>query len=279
MKKKLLLLVLVLCCSFLSGAEQKIAKVSETETAINPLLALSLIWIINIADLEDLTRGYISLSPTGILSTEKYYEKNGVELRLLGMAHIAEKGFYQDIKSSLHGKAALMLMEGVTDDGKLLKTPPDYGSIAEKLGVDNQRDKFSPQEMPKNVEIVRADLDTADFSAGTIEILNFIGQLYSREGFNWGNLCMMYLKLTDQEISQSFMKDLIAKRNECLISHLQKNLQKHNLILIPWGALHLPEIEKWVIGQGFNLKEQKSRNILRFPDYFKYFMPEKNQIF
>jgi len=279
MRKIILLLILVLSCHFLGAAELTTpgtASTASAETAISPLLALSIILIFDVADIEDLTRGYITLGPTGVLSTEKYYEKSGVELRLLGMAHVAEKGFYQKVKDSLHGKPALMLMEGITDEAKLLKNPPDLGAFAEKLGVDSQRDKFSPKEMPDNVEIIRADLDSSDFSAGTVEILNSIGKLYSEKHFNASSLFMMYLKLSDMEVSQSFMKDLLTKRNECLISHLQENLTKHNLILVPWGAMHLPEIEKWVAKNGFTLKDQKSRTILRFPGYFKYFMSRKD---
>lgn len=277
MRKIVLLLAIVFFCSSLFAVELKNDEMSKTKTAIQPLFALGIILIFNVAELEDLTRGYISLNPAGVFSAEKYYEKDGVELRLLGMAHVAEKGFYEDIKNSLRGKPALMLMEGVTDDESLLKTPPDYSSIAKKLGADNQRDKFSPKEMPDNVELIRADLDVSDFSADTVEILNLVGKIYSKEGFSFGTLLMMHLKLSDSNVAQAFMKDLVENRNNCLIGHLQKNLEKHKLILVPWGALHLPGIEKWVQEDGFALKTQKSRAILRFPDYFKYFMPEKGQ--
>ena len=259
MRKIVLLIVLILLCSSLSAAEKKGAK---AETVINPLLALAIAWTFDTADLENFTKGYIARGPMGILSIEKSYEKKGVEVRLLGMAHVAEKGFYQDIKNSLQNKTALILMEGVSDDKKLLKTPPDYGSLAEKLGVDDQRKMFSPEEMPDKVKIVRADLDVSAFSAGTVEILNFVGQIYSREGIDLGKLIMMYLKLTDIEVSKTLFNDVFAKRNECLIRHLKKNMAKHRLILIPWGALHLPEIEKWVVENGFTLKKQKNRVIL-----------------
>lgn len=274
MRKKVLLLILFLICSTLSAKELKETKQDQPGKTISPLIALSIVMLFNVADLEGLTGGFVCLEPTGVASTEKYYEKDGIDLRLLGMAHVAEASFYQDIKKGLAGKPALMLMEGVTDEKKLLKTPPDYSSIAKKLGVDNQRDKFSPKEMPENVEIVRADLDTSDFATATVEILNLVGQIYSSEGFNWGTLLMMHLKLSDMDISQSFMKDLVSRRNECLIGHLKENMPKHKLILVPWGALHLPEIEKWVVKNGFILKEQKRRIILRFPEYFKYFMSE-----
>ncbi len=272
MKKKiLLLLVLLNFASTVTGLQPLLAsEASETGKAVNPLLAIAIVLVFRAADLEALTGGYIALKPTGIHSTEKYFTRNDSELRLLGMSHVAEPGFYQNIKDGLRGKAALMLMEGVSDEKKLLAQPLDYANLAAKLGIDNQRDKFSPKEMPDGVEIVRADLDAADFAPETVDILNSIGKVYAKDGLNMANLLMLYMKLSDSDTSRELMKDLIAKRNHCLIEHLKQNLTTHNLILVPWGALHLPDIEKWVTAEGFALKEQKSRMLLRFPNYFKH---------
>lgn len=275
MKKVILLLILVLVCSFQARAEVGHAESAPGESTVSPLTALSIVLIFHFTDMENLTRGYISLEPTGVHSVERYFTRDGLELRLLGMAHIARKSFYEDVKNSLNGKTALMLMEGITDDKELLTSPLDYGTLASKIGANNQRDEFSPASMPENIEVIRADVDTADFSTGTIEILNHIGQTYSGEGFTLTNLIAMYLKLSDAENSRNLMKDLITRRNECLLGHLEANLSRHQLILIPWGALHLPDIEKRVVEKGFVLREQKSRAILRFPEYFKLLLPAK----
>ena len=272
-KKVLLLLASFIFASTVTGWQPLLAsEASETGKAVNPLLGIAIVLVFQAADLEALTGGYITLKPTGIHSTEKYFAKNGSELRLLGMSHVAEPGFYKSIKDGLRGKAALMLMEGVSDEKKLLAQPLDYANLAAKLGIENQRDQFSTKEMPEGIEIVRADLDAADFAPETVDILNSIGKVYAKDGLNMANLLMLYLKLSDSDTSRELMKDLLARRNHCLIEHLKKNLKKHNLILVPWGALHLPDIEKWVTAEGFALKEQKSRMLLRFPDYFRHFI-------
>jgi len=141
-----------------------------------------------------------------------------IELRLQGMAHIAGQDFYKKIKESLGSRQAIMLMEGVTDEKDLLETPPDYEGIAGNLGLASQRDHFSPAEMPENVKVIRADLDTSDFKPLTIEILNFIGKIYAKDGINFSNLLMMYIKMSDIETSRAFLGDLISRRNLCLIN-------------------------------------------------------------
>ncbi|HNV69808.1 MAG TPA: hypothetical protein PKO06_08935 [Candidatus Ozemobacteraceae bacterium] len=252
------------------------ALTSETsKSPINPFYALLIAWTFDVAELEALTRGYVSREATGIYSNEKYFEKDGLELRLLGMAHVADKNFYEDIKNSLRGKPGLILMEGVTDEKDLLETPLDLSSVAEKLGVDDQRKTFTPKSMPAEVTVIRADVDVSDFASDTIELLNLVGKVYSKKGFNFGHFLMMYLKLSQPEVTRTFFTDLIEKRNACLIGHVQNNLKKYPRIVIPWGAMHLPDIERWVSDNGFTLKSQKGRLLLRFPNYLQYILPEK----
>ncbi|GAB4276930.1 MAG: hypothetical protein Kow0029_19280 [Candidatus Rifleibacteriota bacterium] len=278
-KIKLSILLVILVSASLSP----ISVYAETEAqnkeaTINPLFALTIVTVFDLADLGRLTGGFIEIGQTGIYSTERSYKKNGVELQLIGMAHVAEKEFYEDIKKSLLGRQALMLMEGVTDENKLLTTPPDYGGLAKKLGGENQKDIFSPKDMPENVKLIRADLDTSDFSQPTIKLLNLAGRVHTKEGFNFSALLMMYFSLTDMDTDKQIMDDLIQKRNACLISHLQKSITSNKLILVPWGALHLPEIEKWALTNGFKLAGQKHRVIFRFPAYFKYLLSDRKEI-
>lgn len=267
--------IIVMALLILLNAVMPCAGAASGEKTLNPLAALAVAWIFDFTELEQLTGGFVVRESLGIFSVEKFYEKDGVELRLLGMAHVAGSDFYQDIKSSLANKPAIMLMEGVTDEKNLLQTPPDYGSVAKNLGLASQRDKFSPEDMPENVDIIRADLDTADFSGETVDILNFIGSIYGKDGINFSRLLMMYMKLADIENSRAFLGDLITKRNQCLLQHIKTSMQGTRLIVVPWGAMHLPQIEKWARAEGFVFKQKKSRPVIRFPEYFKFFLQKK----
>lgn len=272
-KISLFLLMTLGLATFSFAAEAPADKTAR----ISPMAALALAWIFDLARIDYITAGFITRDSRGIFASEKRYEKEGKELRLLGMAHIANSKFYRDIKQEIAQKPAIMLMEGVTDDKELLQTPPDYDNIAGKLGLASQRKKFSPFEMPENVEVIRADLDVADFAADTVKTLNAIGQIYSKEGINFAQLLQMYLRMSDRARVRAFFSDLISKRNLCLIDHIEENLPKTSLIIVPWGAMHLPQIEKWVRDQGFELKQIKKRSLLEFPAYLAFFLPVKKK--
>ncbi len=268
MRKPTIILALLI---MLSAVWPSQATASE-EKSLSPLAALAVAWIFDMTELEALTGGFVTRTAEGICAVEKRFEMAEIELRLQGMAHIAGQDFYKKIKESLGSRQAIMLMEGVTDEKDLLETPPDYEGIAGNLGLASQRDHFSPAEMPENVKVIRADLDTSDFKPLTIEILNFIGKVYAKDGINFSNLLMMYIKMSDIETSRAFLGDLISRRNLCLIEHIRDSLGKTRLIVVPWGAMHLPQIEKWAIKEGFALKTVKEHLVVRFPDYFKFIL-------
>lgn len=267
--KKTFLLILI-ATSFNSFSIQSLC--AQQSRTLSPMAALAVAWIFDMTELEALTGGFVTRTPEGICAVEKRFEMAEKELRLQGMAHIAGQDFYKKIKESLENKQAIMLMEGVTDEKDLLETPPDYEGIADNLGLASQRDHFSPAEMPENVEVIRADLDTSDFKPQTIEILNFLGKVYAKDGINFSNLLMMYLKMSDIETARAFLGDLISRRNLCLIEHIRDSLGKTRLIVVPWGAMHLPQIEKWALKEGFALKTVKKHLVVRFPDYFKFIL-------
>ncbi|MEW6708367.1 MAG: hypothetical protein AB1403_00965 [Candidatus Riflebacteria bacterium] len=258
--------------TFFISIQCSIAGADPQEKELNPLAALAVALIFDYTELEALTGGFVIRSSEGICAVQKLMVRDGKELRLQGMAHIGGREFYREIKESLKNEQAIMLMEGVTDEKKLLATPPDYDSIAGRLGLASQRDHFSPEKMPETLEIIRADLDTSDFSPPTIEILNFIGKIYSKEGINLSNLLLMYMKLSDLNVSRTFLSDLITRRNQCLIGHIQKNLSRTSIIVVPWGAMHLPQIEKWAVKDGFVLNKTSKHVVMKFPDMVKFFL-------
>ena len=268
MRKALIVVIYILFLTSLTPVAAREAAGSH----INPLAALAISWVFDLTDLEAITGGFVTKTPEGICAIEKRFMKDRVELRLQGMAHVAGQDFYRKIKESLKNEKAIILMEGVTDDNDLLETPPDYGAIADNLGLTSQRDHFSPHEMPETVEVIRADLDTSDFSPQTVELLNFVGKVYSKKGIDFANLMLMYLQLSDIERSRIIMRDLISRRNQCLIDHINENLTKTSIVVVPWGAMHLPQIELWARKEGFELKKTSSYLVVAFPEYFKFIL-------
>jgi hypothetical protein len=218
--------------------------------------------------IEHSTKGYVSLGFDGIYSASKLFEQGDRRVRLIGMAHVGDSEFYEDLKKSLAKKPALLLMEGVTDDKELLQNVPDYEFIAKNLGVEDQRAGFSLASMPENLEIIRADLDIQDFASSTVMALNLAGKLYSEEGFNLATLMELHSYFAKTGVTETFMHDLLNKRNKVVVGLIQEKLEEHPLIIIPWGALHLPEIEDWLNKNNFKMLEMQSRKLYSFKTLF-----------
>ncbi len=60
------------------------------------------------------------------------------------------------------------------------------------------------------------------------------------------------------------MYDLLNKRNQLVVELIQEKLDEHSLIIVPWGALHLPEIEDWLLKNNFKILEMQSRKLYSF---------------
>ena len=55
------------------------------------------------------------------------------------------------------------------------------------------------------------------------------------------------------------MDDILHRRNRKVIGYLGKALDRYDTVLIPWGALHMKEIEQEVLKRGFKLQEERER--------------------
>ena len=62
--------------------------------------------------------------------------------------------------------------------------------------------------------------------------------------------------------STTLIVDLIEKRNERVIQELKKNEPDFREIYIPWGAAHMPEIERAVLKLGYKNTEEKERVVI-----------------
>jgi hypothetical protein len=251
---------------FFSG--KRFALFSIVSVTIAPvLIIISALYSVAIG-INKNSGGYILLSPKGAYSVEKILVKGNQELRLIGMAHVGKKEFYKNLKVSFADKEALLLMEGVTDKKKLLINKPDYNFIAANFGISDQQKFFTAEKMPESLEIMRADLDISELASSTIAGINLAGKLYSKEGFKLSSMLELQKHLATSDTAAIFFKDLISKRNEKLLNTLDEQLEKHECIIVPWGALHMPEIEAWAIKQGFKIKKKNKGLLFAFGSYF-----------
>jgi hypothetical protein len=228
------------------------------------------------------TAGFMRLAPDGLYMIERDYRLNNKTVRLLGMIHVGEQKYYDDLVRSVSSTRTIVLAEGVTDEKNLLRNRFGYGKVSNYLGLASQEkmqfkgrlieaeeiEEPGPERSKTGTtDILRADVDISTFHPSTILVLNAIGKhLTDNSSFPeammalnaWAN------KNITPEVQKTLMDDILHQRNRELIRHLDRALPRYDPVVIPWGALHLPEIEQSLLNRGFVLKEERKKVSIDF---------------
>lgn len=253
-------------------------------TAINLLLAplvLSLLLFGSArAFIEENATGFMRLAPEGLHMTEKVYSRGNKTIRLAAMIHLGEKAYYDELTRSFASGRTIVLAEGVTDEKNLLRERLDYGKLADFLGLTTQerlqfKGRFIGDEdleeapadgegeaVRESADVLRADVDISSFHPETIHFLDALGrQLKENSSTVQGLLAFndWSKKNVTPQTHKIVMDDILYGRNKELIRNLRKAVGRYDSVIIPWGALHMPEIEKEVVKEGFQLREQRER--------------------
>jgi hypothetical protein len=247
-------------------------------------LALAIV-VLSAADsyMSEHTAGFMRIAPGGFRMTEKVYRRDSRTIRLVAMIHMGNKEYYDDLAGSLAPGRVIVLAEGVSDDGNLLHNSIDYGKMAGFLGLTSQNEmhfrgrliEAEELETPRLesggnedgkqagvADILRADVDISDFRPPTILLLETLGkQLQESHSFlkgvmalnSWGE------KNITPEMTEIIMDDILHRRNMEVIRYLDKALVRYDAVVIPWGALHMKELEAEVLKRGFKLQDERER--------------------
>ncbi|MFZ2470152.1 MAG: hypothetical protein WAW54_17325 [Parvibaculum sedimenti] len=233
---------------------------------------------------EEHTGGYIDFTSKGIEAHESVFTKDGKTVRLIGMIRIGEGRFYRDLFASFPSDA-LVLVEGVSDEKGLLKGKFSYNHIAGALGLAEQsgiqaewmakkagetaQKPAADAAVPQVSNVIRADIDISDFSAKTVDFLREVGELYSAPSIwaAWRRIQSMSDRYTDKDVSAIYV-ELIDKRNAKLISTFDKNAGGCATVVIPWGAEHMPGIEKALRARGYAFQSRHALNVVEYAALF-----------
>jgi hypothetical protein len=234
------------------------------------------------------TSGFIHLDPGGLRMTERIYTRDNRTIRLAAMIHIGSRNYYDEMAASVTPGRVIILAEGVTDDDSLLKSTIDYDKMADFLGLASQKTMHfrgryieeeeleSPLLRSQNgeeekyageIDILRADVDVSDFRPPTILLLNALGKhLQESPSFLKGlQACNTWVeKNITPEMTVIIMDDILHRRNMEVIRYLEKALAGYDTVVIPWGALHMKEIETEILKRGFKLQEERDRVSINF---------------
>jgi len=250
-------------------------------------LILLILFTVN-AYMTEYTSGFMRLDPGGLRMAERVYKRDNRTIRLAAMIHVGNKEFYDELAGSIAPGRIIVLVEGVSDDENLLAGSIDYGKMAGYLGLTSQKEMhfrgrvIEPEELESprlrsrkagdgkpagEVDILRADVDASDLRPPTILLLNAMGKkLQESDSFvneflalnSWGE------KNITPEMYELIIDDILHRRNMELIRYLEKALDRYDTVVIPWGALHMKEIEAEVLKRGFTLQEERERVSIDF---------------
>ena len=207
---------------------------------------------------DHFSEGFLALRPEGLSSQGRnYVRSDGKSIQLIPMSHVGDPDFYRKLSQSFPSNAVI-LMEGVTDNRHLLTNKISYNRMAKSLGVAEQAMEFKPQG-----EMVRADVDMDQFNTNTINFLNLV-MLIHADGLNAGS----FLKLSQHPPPPGFevqlFDDLLHQRNRHLLKEINTRLAQSNLLIVPWGAAHMPELAREIQKAGFRLDSTEEYMVLRF---------------
>lgn len=205
------------------------------------------------------TEGFMTLRPNGFtVQVRKYVRDDGKTIELFPMAHVADARFYHRVSQTFPTNS-IILMEGVTDEQNLLTNKISYRRMAKTLGLTEQRQEF----VPKQGEMVDADVDVDIFSRDTIDLLNLVMLIHTK-GFNLKNLRIMMQYTPPANLDEELIDDLVGKRNQHLVKEIQSHLADSDYIMVPWGVAHMPGIAREIQKAGFRLEQTQEYVVIQF---------------
>ena len=219
--------------------------------------------------IDETSAGYVRLTPGGIELAERIFEKDGRRVHLIGMAHIADGVFYDSLNTALatplEGRR-LVLLEGVSDEKKILPrsfaSGETYRAMAEKLGLAEQAIGFAMQSAnsgentdpvaawaERGVDFRLADIDVSELDPAHRDRL--VALLEAMGNLNPASFFAMPGDMTAREMEDLMVEGLIKKRNAYLMEKFVEHESEYAEVFIPWGAAHLPDLERRFLALGY----------------------------
>jgi hypothetical protein len=224
------------------------------------------------AGLEHATHGFVRFDLHGLEAMEREYTRGDRRVRLVGLVHVGEDAAYHELVSSF-ADGDLILAEGVSDRDGLLREGLAYGNVARPLGLVVQPSleaavaelEGGNADAARGPRVVRADLDLRDFSGETIAFLRALSYVLASADFATAlERAREFSRDFDAQRSTRILRDLLERRNLHLIGVLDAALPEHASIVVPWGALHLPEIERALLERGFQRTGERGLRLVHY---------------
>jgi hypothetical protein len=219
---------------------------------IIPLIGVWLAVSLSLA-ISHLSSGFIHLGVRGMSVEARTYVYEDKQILLLPTVHIAQPAFYKRLVEPLSVESTVVIPEGVTDKQKLLKEPLDYSKIARRAGLEMQDNQVIVAE--RNTAL--CDVDINEFSPGTIDYLRTCAAISRHWSSGKRMLALQAYASASQPDLDLLWKDLLDMRNQRVTACITDCLQTYDTIVIPWGAAHMPGIQRAILKWGATMTEHR----------------------
>lgn len=193
---------------------------------------------------RELSSGFVEITPTGVFTEARTYQRDGHKIYLLPTVHIASPSFYETLMASLPEQRSVILPEGVTDQTGLLKDLIDYSGAASAVGLTAQPDLTAPR---KNHAVLRCDADVSEFSPKTRHVLSSLGRMLKSVQAGDLETSLAALEALEDEESEGLFNDILETRNHKVLEGLKRAIPEYEHVAVPWGAAHMPGIERGLL--------------------------------
>ncbi len=234
---------------------------------------------------QNLIGDYAEISTKGVDLTEKIFRKNGHNVHLVGMMHIGDDSYYTGLKERINaipqaGGKRLVLTEGVSDRNNVI--PEDFANgktyerWAKLLGIEAQTELNTTTEIPAVspdpttpattnplVTWLNADIDVSDLEPNHLALLVKLLNVASSPDFS-KMINPDIGSVTGSQLESLFKDALIGTRNDALMKKYTEIAEGYQEVYIPWGAAHLPDIEKRLLALGYLQTDEVMRPIIKF---------------
>ena len=227
---------------------------------LGPLAALGYGALAIATEIEVVSHGFVQIGLAGVSLDDRHYQRDGHEIRLVGMMHIGDPERYRTLTRSFARESTVVLAEGVSDEQGRLASSLHYGKAARAIGLAPQENLESylvegegeDAVAPKWPVVRRADVDASSFSPDTIAMIRWAGEVWEAEDLPTAlHTLLRGAREQGPERSRAFFADVVDRRNEHLVGEIERALGEYDRVVVPWGALHLPGVEQTVLSWGY----------------------------
>ena len=219
--------------------------------------------------LEVGTESFVQVNLSGIQLADRRYAQGENEVRLVGMMHVGEDESYRALTASFVSENTIVLEEGVSDEGAVLEGALTYERLARNLGLQTQQ-PIGFYLFPDGVTgaagewpvLRNADVDARVFAPETVEYLALAAGIWDTDEPLLAFIDFYRHVLEHPELAEVFLRDILELRNRHLLAQIQIALPQYKNVIVPWGALHLPEIERKLLEQGFVFEDETRRQVV-----------------